>query len=492
MSTHITRLLCRLCGPRTAFALSGPVLAAALGCASPNPRSLDIPAPPLPSGPRVGAKADPLIQQASFKQAAAQQSDKAAGTAPAPAAANSLALADLTELTLARNPRLAQVTWAVETARGKALQAGLYLNPIINLTADELNDRTGRGGILGLPYITQEIVTAGKLKLSRAAGDKEADAATLNVVAERYRVLTDVRQAYFDALTLERRVEVLAALVDLSEKAVEQAVKLENAKQAARIDVLQLEVDRERYRAELDATRRSIPAARQKLASTIGVPELPAGPLAGDLDLLPPKHDLAKVNEYALEVSPQVQSAVVGVERAKLLVRRAEVEVVPNVTAGLGYTYQGQNRSSDWAAGVSFPAPIWNRNQGNIRAARAQLGEAVAEVERVRTSVSGQLAVAYTGYTSALARVERYKSTIIPKSRESYILADTAYKAGLFDYIKLVTAQRAVAEANLELIKSQGEMWRAASEIAGLTLEDAWPVPVKAPEKEPAPAPVPK
>ncbi|MBX9583267.1 MAG: hypothetical protein K2X87_23445 [Gemmataceae bacterium] len=39
----------------------------------------------------------------------------------------------------------------------------------------------------------------------------------------------------------------------------------------------------------------------------------------------------------------------------------------------------------------------------------------------------------------------------------------------------MLQAQRAVAEARLEYVRSLGEAWRAASEVAGLMLEDRWP-----------------
>jgi cobalt-zinc-cadmium efflux system outer membrane protein len=155
------------------------------------------------------------------------------------------------------------------------------------------------------------------------------------------------------------------------------------------------------------------------------------------------------------------------------------------VNGTLGYTYQGQNRSSDWAAALSFSPPLWNRNQGNIRAARAQYGEAVAEVDRVRAELSGKLATAHNNYAGALARADRYKKTIMPKARESYLLADQAYRAGNFDFVRLVGAQRGVAEANLEYLKSLSDMWRAAAEIAGLILEDEWPVPKMDPPQKP-------
>ena len=47
---------------------------------------------------------------------------------------------------------------------------------------------------------------------------------------------------------------------------------------------------------------------------------------------------------------------------------------------------------------------------------------------------------------------------------------------GQFEYLRVLQAQRAVAEANLELVRSLGETWQAGSEIAGLMLEDQLPL----------------
>ena len=57
-----------------------------------------------------------------------------------------------------------------------------------------------------------------------------------------------------------------------------------------------------------------------------------------------------------------------------------------------------------------------------------------------------------------------------------------AYQGGQFEYLSVLAAQRAVAESNLEWVRASGEMWRAASEIAGLMVEDNWPL-APAPER---------
>src|SRR5215210_6247834 len=335
------------------------------------------------------------------------------GTAATPAAPATLP--DLVALTLERNPRLAQVGWTVEAARGRALQAGLYPNPTVSITGDELGDRTGPGGIWTAPQVSQEIVTGGKLELSRSAALKEVDQATLNVVAERSRVLTEVRQAFFEAAILQARAEVLAELVKLSDQSVRNAEKLLKAKEVARLDVVQLEADRERYRAELEATERSLPAAYRRLAASVGVSDLPVTRLVVDSDMLPPDYDLDRVRAYVVSIHPELRAAQIAVERAQLLVRRAQAEPTPNVTVSAGYVRQGQNKSNDWTVGVSLPVPVWNGNQGNILAASAELSQAVAAVGRTENDLVNRLATSFGMYAAARRRAERYKTDVLPK-----------------------------------------------------------------------------
>lgn len=458
----------------------GVLVTGVVGCATvPRPA-----APPAPPAARSGPK--PVAQVAHFESTPeppgtdpvdSGPNDFGTGSTPAGGGQPSVAgLPDLIALTLARNPRLTQVTWAVEAARGRAIQAGLYPNPTLSVTGDELGDRTGPGGIWTAPYFSQEIVTGNKLGLSRAAALKEVDQAALTVISERFRVFTDVRQNYFEVVTLQRRAEILGDLIGLAQRSVENANNLLKAKEVSDLDVVQLEVDLERYRAELDATKRSLPAAFRRLAASVGAPDLPPATVVGDLDAPLPDYDLERVKAYVLGVHPELRLAQVGVERAQLVLKRATVEPIPNVTVGTGYVRQNQNKSDDWVIAASIPVPLWNRNQGNILAAKAQIGEAVSEVGRVQNDLVGRLATSFTTYSAARQRAERYKAAILPKAEQSYQLSLKAYQGGQFEYLRVLQAQRAVAEARLEYLRSLGEMWRSASDIAGLMLEDQWPL----------------
>jgi cobalt-zinc-cadmium efflux system outer membrane protein len=381
----------------------------------------------------------------------------------------------LTQLALAGHPRLAQAGFTVEAARGRAIQAGLYPNPTVSVTGDELGDVQGPSGIWTVPYASQEIVTGGKLKLSRAAADRETDQAAVQLAVQRYVLLAAVRQAYFDALASQRRVEVLSEVLDLVEKAVEQTAGVVKAQQAARLILIQLQTEAGRVRAERDAAKRELPATYQRLAAVVGAPSLSITRVEGTLEGPLPEYDVTAAQRFVLATHPEVKAALAGVERARLLLRRAEAEPIPNVTVGVGYMRQGQNRSNDWTLGASMPVPVWNRNQGNIRAAKAQVGEAVKEVERIQADLADRLAASVRTYEAARERAEKYRSGVLPFAKEAQEISLAAFKGGQFESLQVLQAQRALAEANAEYVRTLGEAWRAAGAISGLLLEEEWP-----------------
>lgn len=386
-----------------------------------------------------------------------------------------LSLNDLLRISLDANPTLRQAGLEIDVALGRATQAGLYPNPTLAVNGEELNHRGAPGGLITAPLITQEIVTGGKLRLSRAVALKEADQAILGLTRERFVLFTAVRQGYFEVLTAQARLTILDELVHVANQTYENTEKLLKAKEVARLDLLQFEIELNRYRADRDAARQELTAAWKRLAAAIGVPDLPCVPLLGTLEAPLPLFDFCQVREYVLQEHPEVLTARVGVERSELALKRAQVEPIPNVTVYGGYTRDNTAASNEWTFQVGVPVPIWNRNQGTIRARGAELGQANEEIHRVMNALSGRLATAFGQYEAARARGERYRTSIRPVAQESYDLAMRAYKGGQFEYLRVLQAQRALAEANLETNRALGDAWRAASEIAGLLLEENWP-----------------
>jgi cobalt-zinc-cadmium efflux system outer membrane protein len=407
-----------------------------------------------------------------------------------PAPAEPQGLDDFVRLAITQNPRLARLSLAIDEAGGRYLQAGLYPNPDLAVNWDEIGDRTSHNGtgIVNAPRITQTFVTGRKLSLAQAVVAREIDQAKLALLAERYTLVGSVRAAFYQAYALQQRVAILGELLKLADEAVASGKALLEAKQIARLDYIQLEVERERYRAELQAARGELPGAYRRLAAVAGNNAAIPSQLAGTFEGLP-DYDPEGARAAVLAYHPQVRAAKVGVDRARAAVRSAQAVPIPNVSIYGGFVRQFENRSYDGQAGFALPVPVWNRNQGNIRAAQAELGMAIQMVGQTENDLAARVAAAYQAYAAARRRAEVYRTEIIPRAEETYRLSLNAFKGGQFEYLRVIQAQRAVSEARLELNRSLGDAWRAAADLSGLLLEESWPFPPKGPGAGPVALP---
>src|SRR5262249_26723439 len=113
-----------------------------------------------------------------------------------------LGLTELERIALQRNPTLVQAAARIDMSRGKALQAGLYPNPTIGYSAEQIGAQGTAGEFQG-GFIQQEIVTAGKLRLSRAKYKQEAYQAEIQATAQQLRVVNGIHMAFYDVLAAQ-------------------------------------------------------------------------------------------------------------------------------------------------------------------------------------------------------------------------------------------------------------------------------------------------
>ena len=386
-----------------------------------------------------------------------------------------LTLDALVTLALEQNPRLSKVAFGVEAARGRAHQAGLFPNPLVALTWDELGDVQGRSGVNTLPLVTQEIVMGRKLMLSRAAAEREVEQASWGVMAERYAMLAEIRAAYFDALALQERIRLLYEVRRTGREITKTVRSLrDDAKQLADIDVLPVEAELLRYEADVESAQAEKAAAYKRLAALLGLHRLSISNVAGRFeDYSFPDYNAESTPLYVLSVHPEIQQAQWGVEKAKFVVQRAKAEPIPNLSVNGGYVRQNQNRSDDFTLGVSTSIPLWNKNQGNLRATEAELNAAVQEVARIENDLTERVASALREYAAARKRSERYLA-VVAKAEQAQNIATEDQRRNLSP-LMVLELQRSLRQARLERIKSLGDAWKAAATISGLTIEDNWP-----------------
>jgi cobalt-zinc-cadmium efflux system outer membrane protein len=354
----------------------------------------------------------------------------------------SLNLTELEQMALQHNPTLVQAGAQIRISRGQALQAGLHPNPEVGYVADQIGAQGTAGELQGM-FIEQEIVMGHKLQLSRAKFMQEAREAELQWMAQRYRVLHSVRVTYYNLLAQQKRRELRKQLRQNSADAATTLDELVNVGQANQADKLQAQLESQRAVTDLQVVERQYQSTWEELAAVIGIPELEQTALVGELefgDAKPLDRDSALSN--LLACSPELMVAEAEVARDRIALQREGVEPIPNlnVRAETGYNFE----SDDAVAGVEIGVrlPLFDKNQGTVIQAQAELMRAQAEVSRVELTLRRLFARSFAEYETSTLLAKSYRNEMLPKAEEAYRLYLDSFQKRRAAWPQVLDAQR--------------------------------------------------
>jgi outer membrane protein, heavy metal efflux system len=392
-------------------------------------------------------------------------------------------LEDLEAMAVQRNPTLAQAEAAIRAAEGRRRQAGLFPNPVAGYFLEEFAFRSPGETAEQGAFIEQTIPLGGKLSKARRVFEREKDQAIILAEAQRLRVTNSIRVLYYETLGAQRLVELRDDLSQLAREAVDITKELYNVGQSDRPDQLEIEIEAER--AEIDFLRAQNDWSRswRTLAAMVGNPNLEPTRLAGS-----PEEDLAALNEAQLldtllQQSPDMRVAQAGVERARAVLTRARAERIPDLflRGGLGYNYErfepvvpsiaGQRKGLEGRLEVGVNVPIFNRNQGGIAAAEAELAIAESDLARLQLVLRSRFAASFREYRNAQQMVERYRTQVVPRAREAYRTYLVNFRQMAAAYPQVLIAQRTLFQVEVEYARALIQLRASAVGLRGFLLE---------------------
>ncbi|MEO7144713.1 MAG: TolC family protein [Bryobacteraceae bacterium] len=402
---------------------------------------------------------------------------------PGTADRSGLQLEDLERMALANNPTVAQAEANMRVAAGLTRQAGLYPNPIVGYYGDEIRGGYTGGGKQG-GFINQTIVTGGKLRAARRVAELQANEVETSGQAQRLRIRNNVRSMFYHVLAAERLVDVRQSLAKLAGDAAQTSQQLGNVGQADRPDILQAEVEQQQANVSLRVAQQNLQAAWRILAVVAGKPGLPITRLAGDLDAVP---DLNYEEWIAttLRESPEVKLAQQAVERSDAFLAQARKALIPDlqITAILAQNYEpidGTQRSTGLQGGaqIGIQLPIFNRNQGNIAAAKGEIEGAKQNLSRLKLQLERDVADMFREYDSARVTVQQYKAEMLPRAEQAYKLYRMNYRNMAAAYPQVLISQRTLFQLEADYVQALDTAWQSVLVIRGFGLMDGLSDPV--------------
>ncbi len=366
-------------------------------------------------------------------------------------------------------------------ARADLVDAGLLRNPILSLILPVGPYRQFEG-LLNFPlevfWQRRRRVESSTIEVSRVAASLEQNALNL---------IRDVRVAYTDWLLARERARLAGEAVDVRG----QIVRLTNVRlrvgdvseveaTAARLDQSLSEEQATRFGREVAIMRdrlrqllgtngqsevRSEPELKPELrpevqAVTQTAQTIPAGMKVGRAEATTALEEMLKL---AYESRPDLRSAALGIEAAAQRARWERSRVA--TLAGLLNIKQGEGVPFAPRPGALIELPVFNRNQGGVRRADAEVERASWQYLAVRQRITGEVEEAYHQHQQARETLAIWEAQTLPLAEENVRLARSSFNQGDQSYLFVLEAVRRLVEVRQREAELRADVRRSAAQL---------------------------
>lgn len=375
-------------------------------------------------------------------------------------ATSPLTLDEAVQKGLSASPRMRAAALDIAAAEAQRLQAGLLRNP----EASFVREGTQRGTRTETIQFSQVIELGGKRKarIDLAERERSLAAGSLNVVRNDLRA--EIASAFFDALSAQQRIEIAEATVDVAGKASLAAERRVAAGRVSPVEEDRSGVALATARLELSQARAELSIALLTLAAYWGE----TAPVVRNL--VPPDLDSVAIApltdiQQGLDSTAQLQRARLQVEREEAQVSLDRAQRAPDITLIVGRKKDEELGRSQTVLGVSLPLPLFNRNQGNLRAALSRAEKARAELEAERLRQNQLLISAYQRSQLHRDQLRVMREDILPRAQRVFDAAVKGFEAGKFSFLDILDAQRTLLQIRTQYTQAQLERYRAATDL---------------------------
>ncbi|HTP68990.1 MAG TPA: TolC family protein [Dongiaceae bacterium] len=391
-------------------------------------------------------------------------------------------LEDAQRLAAESNPTLRQAEAEIRATKSRRLQSALYPNPTIGYTGDEIRGGSINGGKQGF-FVQQNIVTAGKLGKSAAVFDQDMRLAEIEAEEQKLRVQTAVKTAFYRVLAAQELLFASRDLAQIEQSYAQVLREMKNSGQADESEVLEAEVDAQRQRLSVQMQENTLREEWKSLAAVIGRPDLPQSTVAADLEQGWPEINEDQITDVIAAQSPATRIADSAASRASAEITRARSQSIPDLQLRGGLVYNNEPISPAHATGweglaeVGVEVRVFNRNQGNVAAAAADLERARLEKQRVALTLRQRAATVLDEYANAKLMATQYRDEILPRSKRAYTLLSDKYGLMLASYPRVLQAQRKLFQLQTEYIVALENVWTTGVALQGFLLTDGLEAP---------------
>jgi cobalt-zinc-cadmium efflux system outer membrane protein len=354
------------------------------------------------------------------------------------------------------SPAIKAAGKSVEVKQGFARQAGLLPNPEIAVEVENFGGKDEFKGLDGAEItvaLSQLIEIGGKRSARKTAAGHDLNLAKWDYQSQKQDLQLATMKAFYAVLTAQERLGQANQLLSLAEQGYQTVADRVEAGKVSPIQKLRASVELNMARNRFESAKRQQIQARHTLASKWGdsAPDFDTVVgVFGDLNE-PPEWDALQTDFLSNSDVQRWQSELAN-KKAVLDLERAGT--IPDVTLVFGVRKFRETNANALVAGLEFPLPFFDRNQGGRMAAQAQVSQSVYRRDAAIAELTSGLQSAYQDLLAAHYQARGIQQEIMPAAEQANEAAQIGYREGKFDFLDALDAQRTLFEVKAEYINA--------------------------------------
>jgi outer membrane protein, heavy metal efflux system len=353
------------------------------------------------------------------------------------------------------HPQLRAGLAQIEAARAGMITARAHPNPELGGLAGGQTFRVP-GNVSGPVYSFALVqpLELGPLRPSRIElAERGRESSEHALAGTRLAILSAVRRSFYQALRARNEIGLFAENLRLVEDLRNRIQVRVDVGEVGRLELIRAEAEVVAARTAANSAQLRYVTALSQLRAAV------AAPLDANLEIegdVAPTASLPTLEALRQEVL--TQHPLLALARSE--VRRAEARLTyetalripqPSVRAEV-------DRPPDtptYRLGIEFPLPLWNRREGPIAEAAAQLRQIQALAQSREVEILAGLESAYGRYQTASQQLAAFEQGLLREAEEALRAAQTAYQLGERGILEVLDAQRVLRTVSLDFLNAR-------------------------------------
>jgi outer membrane protein len=300
--------------------------------------------------------------------------------------------------------------------------------------------------------LSQLISDSGKTALKKKVAQIGREGSEQKARTTEEQVVYDVKNAYFDALEAQKKLDVAEETLRLYTLLREQAQAFYDVGSVSKYDVTTAEVEESKAELEVAKAQTVIKTAITTLNNAMGLSNAPTYTLEDIEEEASLALSLNDVQTMALKRRPDLLASDSSLLAAQKNLKLTAKENSPEIKASGKYSFGGERFSGeeDWSVGVSLQFPILDGGleAAKIEQAKSEIVISEAENEAIRLEIYKEVEQAYLEFTDS-HHVLAVALQTVKQAEENLDIAQNRYKVGVGSPIEVADATEKYKEAKL-------------------------------------------